>query len=155
MIRSFSGFCCYFLTSLILSTEEIPVEYKLMTCLPKTFSVFSPFTFSSRYLYSAYLLLIVSSLALPTFSLIHLSPNKYVLPLSMTLFKLSRFLCCSMPSYCVSIISPKNSPLFNIFSTSAIVFTAWQSRHHMRNNVRYKGNINNTSIFNRCLKWPL
>ena len=85
--------CCNFLTSLMLTTQEILVECKLMTCLPKAFPVFSPFSFSSHCLYSAYVLLIVSSLALSSFSCVHLLPNKYALPLLMTLFKHSRFLC--------------------------------------------------------------
>ena len=80
--------CLNFLTSLILSHREIPVEYRLMTCLPKVFPVFSPFSFSARCLYSAYTLLIISSLALSTLPCVHLSPN---LPLSMALFNSSLF----------------------------------------------------------------
>ena len=34
-----------------------------------------------------------------------------------------------------------------MFTTSAIVFITCRNRQHMRNNVRYKGNINNTFIF--------
>ena len=145
MIKSFSIFCCYFLTSLILTTREIPVEYKLMTCLPRAFHVFSLFSFISHSLYSAYVLLIVSSLALSTFSYVHLRPNKYALPLLITLFKHSRFICCSILSFGVSTLSPKKSSLFNIFSTSAIIFIRCLNRHQMRDNIRYKGNINNTS----------
>ena len=132
-----------FLTSLILNHWEIPLEYNLIACLPNAFAVFSPFSFISRCLYSAYVLLIVSSLALSTLSCVHLCPNKCALPLSMTLFKHSRFLCCSMPSFgvpnkyalplsmtlfkdscflcCpmpsfgVSTMSPKESSSFNIF----------------------------------------
>ena len=146
MIGSFSISCSNFLTSLILTTREIPVEYKLMTCLHRTFPVFSLFLFNSRCLYSAYVLLIVSSLAFSTFSCVHLLPNKYACPLLVTLFKHSRFLYCSMPSFCVSTISQKKSSLFNMFSTSAIIFIRCLNRHHMTNNIRYKGNINNTSV---------
>ena len=112
-----------------------------MTCLPKAFPVFSPFS-----PFSVYVLLIVLSLALSTYSCVHLLPNKYALPLLMTLFKHSRFLCCSMPSFSVSTVSRKNSSSFNIFSTSAIIFIRCLNRHQMRNNIRYKGNINSTSV---------
>ena len=117
-----------------------------MICLPKAFPVFSPLSFSSRCLYSTYVLLIVSSLALFTFSCVHLLPNKYALPLLMTLFKHSRFLCCPMPSFCVSTVSPKDSSSFHTFSTSAIIFITCRNRHQMRNNIRYKGNINSITI---------
>ena len=135
-----------FLTSLILSHREIPVEHKLITCLPRVFPVFSPFSFSSRYLYSMYILLIVSLLVLSTFSCVHLLPKKYALPLSMTFFKHSRFLCCTMLSFGVSTISPKNSSSFNISPTSVIAFIKGWNRHQMKNNIRYKGNTNNTSV---------
>ena len=156
MIGSFSISCSNFLTSLILTTREIPVEYKLMTCLPRIFPASSPFSFSSRCLYSAYVLLIVSSLAFSTFSCVYLLPNKYAWPLLMTLFKHFRFLYCSMPSFCVSTISPKKSSSFNMFSTYGIIFIRCLNRHHMTNNIRYKGNINNTSViifFNRHLSY--
>ena len=65
---------------------------------------FSPYSFTSRCLYSAYVLLIISSRALSTFSCVNLCPN---LPLSMRLFKHSHFLCCSVPSFGVSTVSPK------------------------------------------------
>ena len=117
-----------------------------MTCLPNAFAVFSAFSFSSRCLYSAYVLLIISSLALSTFSCIHLLPNKWALPLPMTLFKHSHFLCCPVPSFGVSTISPKKSSWFNIFPTSAIAFIKYRNRHHMKNNIGYKGNTNNTSV---------
>ena len=107
MIGSFSMSCRNFLTSLILSHREIPVEYRLMTSLPNTFPVFSPFSFSSLCLYSASVLLIISSIALSTLPCVCLNPNKFTLPLSMALFKYSRFLCCSMPSFGVSTTSPK------------------------------------------------
>ena len=60
MIGSFSISCPDFFTALILTTWEIPLEYRLITCLPKAFPVFLPFSFSSRYLYSAYVLLMAS-----------------------------------------------------------------------------------------------
>ena len=104
MIGSYSMSWLNFLTYLILIHQGIPVEYKLMTCLPRTFPVFSCFSFKSLCLYSAYVLLIVSSLVLSTLSYAHLCPN---LPLSMRLFKHSRFLCSSTLSFGVSIISPK------------------------------------------------
>ena len=119
MIGSFSISCCNFLTSLILTTQEISVEYKLMTCLPNAFAVSSPFSFS---LYLGYFFFIVSLLALSTFSCVHLLPHKFALPLLMTLFKHYCFLFCSMSSFGVSTVSPKKSSLFNVFATSAIIF---------------------------------
>ena len=132
-----------FLTSLILTTWEILVERRLMTCLPNAFTVFSPFSVISRYLYSAYVLLVISSLA---FSCVHLLPNKCASPLSMTLFKHSRFLRCSIPSYGVSKMSPKKSSSFNIFPASVIAFITCLNRHHMKSNITYRGNTNNTSV---------
>ena len=38
--------------------------------------------------------------------------------------------------------------------TSAIIFIKRQNRHHMKNNIRYKGNTNNTFViifFNKAL----
>ena len=124
----------------------MPVEYKLMTFLPKAFPIFSPFSFSSRCLYSAYVLLMVLSLALPTLSCVHLFPNKCALPLSITLFYSSCLLSCSMPSFGVSTTSPKNSSSFNMSLTSVIIFIKCWNRHHMKNHIRYEGNINNTSV---------
>ena len=83
MTGSSSKSCCNFLTSLILTKREIPLEYKLMACFPNAFAVFSPFSFSSHCLYSAYVLLIISSLALSTLPYVHLCSNKCALPLSM------------------------------------------------------------------------
>ena len=77
-----------------LGEDVVMVNNKLITCLPRAFPVFSPFSFSSRWIYSAYVLLMVSSLDLSTLSYVHLLPNKYPLPLSMTPFKHYRFLCC-------------------------------------------------------------
>ena len=108
MIGSFSMSCRNFLRSLILSHRELPVEYRLMTCLPRAFPVFSPFSFSSRCLYSSYILLIISSLALSTLLCVHLCPS---LPLSMILFNSSRFLCCSIASFGVSVTSLKTHRL--------------------------------------------
>ena len=124
----------------------MPVEYKLMTCLPKAFPVFSPFSFSSRCLYSAYVLLMISSLALSTLSCVNLCPNKCALPMLMMFFTHSCFLCRSILSFGVSTMSPKNSLSFNMSPTSAIIFIKCRNRHHMKNNIRYKGNINNTSV---------
>ena len=137
--------CHNFLTSLILTNQEMPVEYKL-TCFHKTFAVFSPFSFTSHCLYSAYILLIVSLLALSTLSRVHLCPNKCAFPLSMTLFKHSHFLCYSMPSFGVSTISPKKSLSFNIFPTSAIAFITGLNLHHMKNYIRYNSNTNNPFV---------
>ena len=119
----------------------MPVEYKLMTCLPKAFPVFSPFFFSSCCLYSPNVLFIASSLALSTLSCVHLCPN---LPLSIILF--NSCLCCSVPSFGVSTTSPKNSSSFNMSPTSAIIFIKGQNRQHMKNNIKYKGNTNNTAV---------
>ena len=146
MIGSFSMSCQNFLTSLILSHLEIPVEYRLITCLPKAFPVFSRFSLSLRCFYSAYVLLKISSLALSTLPHVHLFSNKCALPLSMTLFSSSRFLCCSMLSFGVSTTSLKNSLLFNMSPKSAIIFIKCRNRYHMKNNIRYKGNFNNTSV---------
>ena len=120
MIGSVSMFRRNFLTSLILSYREIPVEYKLMTCLPKAFPVFSPFRFSSRCLYSEYVLLIISSLAFSTLPCVHLCPNKCALLLSMTLFNSSFFFCFSVPSFGVSTTSPKKSLSFDILQHQAL-----------------------------------
>ena len=142
MIGSFSMSFLNFLTSLILSHWKMPVEYKLITCLFKAFSVFSPLSFSSRCLYSAYFLLIVSSLAcFVHLYYVHLCPN---LPLSMRLFNSSRFLGCSVPSFGVSTMFPRKS-LSNISPTSAIALVKCRNRHQMKNYIRYKGNTNNTS----------
>ena len=45
MIGSFSRSCSNLCISAILTTREIRVEYRLVTFLPETFSVFSPFSF--------------------------------------------------------------------------------------------------------------
>ena len=135
-----------FLTSLILSHREMLVKYKLIACLPKAFPVFSPFSFSSCWIYSVYFLLIVSSLALSTLSCVHLLPNKYPLPLSRTLFNSSRFLCCSIPSFVVSKISPRRSSSFYMSPAWVIAFIKGLNCHQMKNNIGYKGNTNNTSV---------
>ena len=121
----------------------MPVEYRLTTCLPRAFPVFLPFSFSSRCSDPAYVLLIISSLALSTLLCVHLCPS---LPFCIILFNSSRFLCCSVPSFGVSTTSPKNSSSLNIFPTSAIIFIKCQTRNQMKNNIRYKGNINNTFV---------
>ena len=51
-----------------------------------------------------------------------------------------------MPSFGVSTISPKKSSSFNISTTSAIASIKSWNRHQMKNNIRYKGNTNNTSV---------
>ena len=146
MIGSSLISCRNFLTSLILTNREIPVEYRLMTCLPNASAVFSPFSFNSRCFYSAYVLLIVSSLALSTILRVHSCPYKSALPSSIALFNSSRFLCCSIPSFGVSTIAPKNPSSFNIFSTSAIAFIKRRNRYQIKNNISYNRSINNTSV---------
>ena len=64
----------------------------------------------------------------------------------MALFNSSRFLCCSMPSFGVSTTSPKNTSSFNMSPTLAIIFMKRRNRHQRKNNIRYKGNTNNTSV---------
>ena len=57
--------------------------------------------------------------------------------------------------WCITSIPKK---VINIFSTSAIIFITCLNRHHTRNNIRYKGNINNTSViifFNKQLSYFL
>ena len=126
--------------------------------LAQAFPVFPPFSFSSRYLYSTYLLLIVSSLALSTLPCVHLCPNKCALSLSMTLFNSFWFLCCSISSFGVSATSPKISLLLNMSPTLDIICIKCRNRHHMKNNIRHKGNnTNNTSViifFNWRTKTP-
>ena len=122
------------------------VQYKLMACLPNTFAVFSPFLFSSRCLYTAYILVMALSLALSTLPCVHLCPNKSALPLSMTFFNSSHFLYWSVPSFGVLTTSPKNSLSFHMSPTSGIIFIKCRNRYHMKNNIRYTGNINNTSV---------
>ena len=134
---------CNFLTSLILTHQEIPVEYKLITCLPKTFPVYSPFPFSLRCLYLAYVLFMTSSLALSSLTYVHLCPN---LPLSMRTFKHCRFLCCSMPSFGVSTVSLKKSSSFSMSPTLVIAFIKPRNRYQMKDNIKYNGNTNNTSV---------
>ena len=107
-----------------------------MTCLPKGFLVFSPFSFSSCVLYSAYVLLIISSLSLSTLLCVHLCPS---LPLSEASFNSSRFLCCSMPSLGVSTTS------INTSSSLAIMFIKCRNQYQMKNNTRCKENTNNNS----------
>ena len=113
-----------------------------MTCFPKAFAVFSPFSFSSRCLYPPYVLSIISSPALSTFLCVYL----YSLPLSTASFNSFRFLCCSVASFRVSTTSPKNLSSLNVSLTSTIIFIKYLNRHQMKNNIRYKGNINNTSV---------
>ena len=72
-----------------------------------------------------------------TFLCVHLCPN---LPLSMTPFNSSRFLCYSVASFVVSTTSPKKP------SASTIIFIKCQDLQHMKKNIRYKGNTNNTFV---------
>ena len=48
--------------------------------------------------------------------------------------------------FCVSAVSRRKSSSFNIFSTSVIAFIKCRNRHHMKNNMRYKGSIIKASI---------
>ena len=59
-----------------LTTWE-PLKYRLITCLPRAFPVFLPFSFGSGYLHSAYNWLEFSSLVLSTLSCAYsfLSPS--------------------------------------------------------------------------------
>ena len=86
--------------------------------LPQGFFSFQPFPLCSRCFYSAYVLLIISSLALSIFLCVRLCPS---LPLSMIPFNSSDFLCCSMPSFCGSTTSPNKSSSLHVFPTSAIM----------------------------------
>ena len=58
-----------------------------------------------------------------------------------------------MPSFGVSATSPKSSLSFNMSPTAAIIFIKCRNRHHMKNNIRYKGNINNTSVIIFFFNW--
>ena len=49
--------------------------------------------------------------------------------------------------WCINNIS-ETSLSFNMSPASAIIFIKCQNRHHMKNNKRYKGNTNNTSVIN-------
>ena len=100
------------------------VEYTLITCFPKALPVFSPFSFNSHCLYSAYISLAVSLLPLSTLSCVpcFLPPSKYSFHVLITPFRHSRSLCCSTPSFSVSAVSPKISALLNTLSTFAIIF---------------------------------
>ena len=48
--------------------------------------------------------------------------------------------------WCIKSYLQKPS-LFHILSTSAIAFIKCRNRHHIKNHIKYKANINNTSIF--------
>ena len=47
--------------------------------------------------------------------------------------------------WCINSIT-KNSLSFNMSPTSAIIFIKCRNCHHMKNSIRFKGNINNTSV---------
>ena len=49
--------------------------------------------------------------------------------------------------WCINNIS-ETSLSFNMSPASAIIFIKCQNRHHMKNNKRYIGNTNNTSVIN-------
>lgn len=66
MIRIFLIFCCTLFTSLILTTWEIPVQYRPATCFPRVFPI--PFSFTSLSLYSTHALLMTILLALSILS---------------------------------------------------------------------------------------
>ena len=51
-----------------------------------------------------------------------------------------------MPSFGVSKTSPKNSLALNMSPTSATIFIKCRNCQHMKNNIGYKGNTNNTSV---------
>ena len=114
--------------------------------LTQSFTGFSSFLFNSRYLYSAYVLLIVLSLALSAFSCVHFLHNKCALPLPITIFKHSRFLYSTVPYFDVSTVSPKKSSSFSIVSISVIAFITCRDLHHIKNRIKYKSNNNDTSV---------
>ena len=133
--------CRNFLTSLILTKRKIPLEYRLMTCFPNAFAVFFTFFVQFTLLYSTYILLIISSLALSTLSCVHWCPNKCALPMLMTLFNSCRFYAAQ----CLSLVYQQHHQKTH-YRLIAIIFIKCRNRHHMKNNIRYKGNINNTSV---------
>ena len=79
------------------------------------------------------------------------------MPLSTAFFNSCHFLCFSIPSFGVSTMSPKKSSSFNMCPISAIIFSKCRDLYHMKNNMRYRGNTNNTSViifFIRSQKLP-
>ena len=124
----------------------MPVEYNLMTCFPKVFPVFSPFSLNSRCLYSVYALFITSSLALSTLSCVHL-PKEC---LWHSLILLALILTLVYVTQCVPLVyqqhNLKTHHRLIYLSTPAIIFMKCRNCQHMKNNIRYKGNINNFSV---------
>ena len=52
------------------------------------------------------------------------------------------FYAAQCPLFSVSLVSSKNSLIFNILSTPAIIFIAHQNCYHVTNNMIDKGNVN-------------
>lgn len=103
LIERFSISWYNFFASLILTTREIPLKYRLITYLSKIFPVFSPFIFR---------ICIIDSLV-----------NTLVF-----CYVNSCFLCFSTPSFDVSTLSAKNSSTFNIF-----FILYWKRNHMANN----------------------
>ena len=106
------------------------VEYKLITCLPKAFPFITSFSFSSR----------------STFSCAH-----WFLPpvICLCLLRYLNILVSSTDQHPCLVYQQylqKKSSLFQTFLTLAIAFIKCLNCYHMRNNARYNGNINSTSI---------
>ena len=85
----------------------------------------------------------MSLLALSTLSSFHcfLPPSSFLL--DITLVKHYRL---TIDFFDVSTVSAKNSSSFNILSTSAIIFIAYQNHHHLTKNMTYMGNVNASNI---------
>ena len=137
MIGLFSISCRNFWASLILTTREILVKYKLITCLPKTFPVSSPFSFCSRCLYSTYFLLMVSLLALSTFYFVHLpltnTPGHCLWhSLSIVVFYAVQCVPLVYQQYLQKSCHCLTAVAFIMFTTLAIAFVTCRNRHHMR-----------------------
>ena len=113
--------------------------------MPRSFPIFSSVSFSSRCLYSAYALLIVSFLALYfvfyllintlLFCLSHPPPFT---PITLPFTQLYRFLCSSTPSLSVSTVSGKYSSCLNTFPAFDIIFISNQNQQHMWKNMLCK-----------------
>ena len=100
--------CCTFL---MLTTWEILVEYRLITCLPRAFPVFSPFSLSSRCLYSVYVSLRLSSFTLSTLSY----PNVFY---------------CQGPFLCL--LHPLNILVFKVVQCPLLVYQQYLQKTHYR-----------------------
>ena len=99
MVKSFSVSCYNFFTFLILTTWKNSATMQTNYMLPyvSLSLFFSSFSFSFCCLCSAYILLIVSLLALSALSYVHCSLHSATLTLLITYFKNWRFLCYSTP----------------------------------------------------------